>query len=194
MNLHPIKAILLMLALCLPATAQSKVWTWTNPVPDSDLEVPTGVHAAVAHASGAAATILGEAFVNNHDVEVYRYRLIWLSPRGSVIHQVMIPATVDDIDTLLNLTDSPWRVLAVDRGAWVVTNGKKIWSAKLNGRTVEARERDVPADTDLFPAGAIGSSQGWFERKTKQLGTYVTQAGIEVPVLTLGELSLWSAR
>lgn len=183
-----------MLALCLPATAQRKVWTWTNPVPDSDLQVLTGVHAAVADASGAAAAILGEAFVNNDNVEVYRYRLVWLSPRGSVTHQVMIPATSEDIDTLLKLTDSPWRVLAIDRGAWVVTNGKKIWSAKLNGRTVEARERDVPADTDHFPAGAIGSSQGWFERKTEQLGTYITQAGIEVPVLTLDELSLWSAK
>lgn len=184
------KTLLVMMMLTLHAAAQRELWKWepTASVPE-DFHA-TAIHAAAAEPKGSAAVVIGEVFRETGGVNQQRFRLLWISSKGGVVHEAVVPQPDEEIEVILAGTPTAWRILALSATGWAITDGKVVWTAALKGKAKTSAQGPLAAGTDAFEAGSLPVFEGWFQRKTTQVGAYIAEGIGERPMLALDSLSL----
>lgn len=194
------KALLFLLVLASSAMAQRKVWSWIAPDPPGERDA-TAILTSRTDAKGNTVLVLGETWENPASgLFESQFRLLWITSKGVVLHNQVIPTTRDRQYLLGEAKPEPWMerwdVLAVTARSCAFTDGKALWTGKAKGKLVEVTKSEPAVGLiRATPAGAAGF-QGYLQRKGAYSWGYVYEIppryGIEANAEQLEELSLWS--
>lgn len=188
------RTLIVMFMLTLHAMGQRELWRW-EPVATAPEDFhATAIHCAAADTSGGAAVVIGEIFRETGGVNQQRYRLLWISNKGQIVHEVNLARPQEELAALLAAKPTPWKVMAISSTAWAVTDGKVVWSAAVKGKKKTDAELPMADGVDVFEAGSLPAFEGWFERSTTQVGAYIAPDGAEVRMLSLDRLALRSIK
>lgn len=188
------RIIYILMLLCLPAMAQRKLWTWTSP--HADEEGFSGVvHASATDAKGYTALIIGEMKrLWPEPIEFTRYRLLWISPAGSILHEELVDRPGQQDHEVLNLQPSePWSILVVSQSLFAVTDSRNVWMVSLKGKAKTRRMTVVPDDEVAVPASSLPVFNGWLQMKGGG-GCMIYLGGKEGCFFHATAVSLWAVR
>lgn len=203
------KVLLFMMVLSLPAMGQRRLWTWTAPALAGDWH-GTGILAAASDSSGATAAVLGEYEHTGNAATVRRVRLLWISAKGTVLHESTGP-TVLGKEYLLGAepvaeSGEPWKILFVGAAACVITDGERLFIGSAKGKAVTMIEKMPEDGGKPIAAGWTPAFQGWMQRHARPTTEGVSGWGFDYrsrynygewmvgTADTLGDLSLWSLK
>lgn len=184
------KVLLVLFVLSAQLLAQRKVWEW-SPSAETPLHVHAvhAVHAITIEAKGGAAIVIGERV----DTE-QSYRLFWLSNKGEVRHEVVIPASPESLDVLLAAAPTKWKILSLSPTRWAVTNGATVWFASKRGGNIISSSKDLGNGVEAIQAARPGQFDGWIERARTPNGAYVWEGHPDQQTFRINSVALWSPR
>jgi hypothetical protein len=188
------KALLLLMVLCLPAMGQRKLWTWNSPL-EAEPNYMGAIHALATDAKGFSVLVIGEGvFPDWSQPATVHYRLLWVGPTGVILHEERIEKAGERYRQVgMMYGVSEWSVLLSSSSACAVTDGKQVWSITMKGRSKERRVTEVAEGETAFSLNSFGAFPGWMQRRSRD-GAEVDSTGQVYRSSIPLEISLWSLK
>lgn len=161
------RTLLLLLVLCLPATAQRKLWTWNSPL-EGEPNYMGAIHALATDAKGFSVLVIGEGiFPDWSQPATVHYRFLWISPAGAVLHEERIEKAGERYRQVgMMYGTSEWSVILCSSSACAITDGKQIWAITKKGKTKVRKLSKVTEGETAFSLNSFGAFPGWLQRRT----------------------------
>ncbi|WP_338285084.1 hypothetical protein [Luteolibacter sp. LG18] len=192
--------VLLLCGTAIAAAAPRKIWTWDPGPHGNGGPSPTyrALHATGSDEKGDTAFIIGE--ISSDLSSNFRYRIVWLNAKGTVIKDDPIDASSETYAAVLGAEDSSrdWQVLSVTATTLVVSTSTELRTYSLKGKTVTLTTRTVDSGSDpgfsdfIKPAGK-SEFAGWYERKMQRGPMFVYTGGTS-QAFDILEISAWSEK
>ncbi len=187
------KFLLMLMMLSLPAMAQRELWRWVSPDAGEQAKIRV-IHAAAADSKGNAALVLGELRFTSEwpYADQGRFRILWLSSKGAVLHDETFDVEgITSAATMLSTNSTPWSIVSISGASCVITDGRKLYTATLKGKSQQVTVTEIANGEEIFPAGIVSTFKGWFQMKIGQKGAF-NGGGGEYPFTSPDEISLWA--